>query len=267
MEKRFNTIETSFSRFEKDRLRYVTVHSKNLGGRGDICVFLPPEMPIDIPVVVLLHGVYGSAWSWALNGGVHLTALDMIASGALPPMMVVMPSDGLWGDGSAYLPHNGFDFEKWIADDVPAVMQELFAEVTGKSSFFIGGLSMGGFGAMRIGAKYHERFNAISGHSSITSLEQMKYFTTEDLGRYAQADPVSEDVLATILRFKKHLPRLRFDCGYDDVLLPYNRLLHEALEKEGVSHEYHEFAGGHQWNYWEEHVRDTFLFFAKTLRP
>lgn len=267
MEKRFKTIEISSGRFEQDRLRFVTVHSKNLGGRGDICVFIPPGISPGVPLVILLHGVYGSAWSWALSGGVHHSAFSLMDSGAIPPMIIAMPSDGLWGDGSAYLPHSGHDFEKWIAEDVPALMQEIFTEVTEQSPCFIGGLSMGGFGALRIGAKYHERFSGISAHSSITSLEQMKYFTKEDLQLYAQPDKTDEDVLVTMMRYKDHLPPLRFDCGEEDELITYNRRLHEALEREGLQHEYHEFPGGHQWAYWEEHVKDSLRFFAGLLRP
>ena len=263
MEKRFSTIESSYPEFERDHLRFITVHSKNLKGRGDLCVFVPPVMHPGIPVVVLLHGVYGSAWSWALNGGVHHSALQMINSGDIPSMMIVMPSDGLWGDGSAYLPHSGYDFEKWIAEDIPAVMQEVFEEVNDTSVFFISGLSMGGFGALRIGSKYHNRFKAVSAHSSLTGLGQMKLFTKESLEIYAQADETDEDVFATMLRYQEQLPPTRFDCGNADELVAYNRKLHEQLLEAGIHHEYAEFPGGHQWTYWGEHVKESLLFFAK----
>jgi hypothetical protein len=70
--KEFNTIEISNPRFENDFLRYITVKSEHLKGRGDICVFVPPgiEDLSSCPLVILLHGVYGSSWSWALSGGV-----------------------------------------------------------------------------------------------------------------------------------------------------------------------------------------------------
>lgn len=77
----------------------------------------------------------------------------MINRGELPPMVVVMPSDGLWGDGSGYLPHHGYDFEKWIAMDVPDAIEGKIAGVQKHSPLFIAGLSMGGFGALRIDRK------------------------------------------------------------------------------------------------------------------
>ncbi|MEO6188400.1 MAG: hypothetical protein ABIO82_02545, partial [Ginsengibacter sp.] len=107
---KFRTIEISDPRFENNHLRFVTVKTPNLKGRGDICVFVPPSIKteLDTPVVILLHGVYGSAWSWPVSTGVHLQAMRMIERDEIPPMVIAMPSDGLWGDGSAYLAHNGY---------------------------------------------------------------------------------------------------------------------------------------------------------------
>ncbi|MEO9003663.1 MAG: hypothetical protein ABI288_02950, partial [Ginsengibacter sp.] len=81
----FRTIEISNPKFENDYLRFITVKSPNLKGRGDICVFVPRgiEEMTGCPLVILLHGVYGSAWCWSLNGGVHLTALEMIREKAI----------------------------------------------------------------------------------------------------------------------------------------------------------------------------------------
>src|ERR1700761_4160305 len=99
---KFRTIEVSDPQFENDNLRLMTVKSANLKGRGDVCVYVPAETKAThtLPIVLLLHGVYGSAWSWPLRTGVHLLADKMIKAGELPPMIIAMPSDGLWGDGS-----------------------------------------------------------------------------------------------------------------------------------------------------------------------
>ena len=82
-----------------------------------------------LPLVILLHGVYGSSWVWTRKGGVHISALDMIQKGIVNPMVIAMPSDGLWGDGSGYLPHNNKDFEKWIVDDVPNAVIENISSI------------------------------------------------------------------------------------------------------------------------------------------
>ena len=264
----FRTIEISNPAFEQQHLRFLTVKTPSLQGRGDICIFVPPgtEAAADLPVCILLHGVYGSAWSWAFCAGVHLQAEEMIARKELRPMMIAMPSDGLWGDGSAYLPHHQHDFEKWIAADVPGVLTETFPQVSGKSPFFIGGLSMGGFGALRIGAKYNKRFKAMAGHSSITSLEQMKLFVEEEVQGYSQGNEADESVLHTMLANREQLPPFRFDCGSTDLLIADNRLLHQQLAASNIPHVYEEFEGGHEWPYWQRHVRRTLQFFDAQIK-
>src|SRR5262249_27299910 len=148
----------------------------------------------DIPLVILLHGVYGSHWAWALKGGAHRTAARMIDKRELPAMVLAMPSDGLWGDGSGYLPHRHENFERWIVDEVPAAVREAVPSVTEASPVFINGLSMGGFGALRLAAKYPRKFRAAGGHSSITHFSQFKLFVEEPLEQYGCA-PSDQSVL------------------------------------------------------------------------
>lgn len=264
---RFRTIEISNPRFETNGLRFITVKSPNLKGRGDICVYVPPhlEKADIVPVVILLHGVYGSAWSWPLSAGVHLKVDELIRSGELPPMILAMPSDGLWGDGSGYLPHDGFNFEKWIAEDVIDIVTGRIDGADKKSPFFITGQSMGGFGALRIGAKYGYKFKGMSGLSPITSLPQLKLFVQESLKSYVQQDVVNEDLLATFKNYHYQLPATRFDCGSSDLLIKYNRELHQKMDREGIAHVYEEYTGGHDWNYWSEHIISSFRFFAGLL--
>lgn len=266
--KKFRTVELSDPRFESNHLRFITVKSEYLQGRGDMCVFVPPGIDPgeSYPVIILLHGVYGSAWSWSHRTGVHLQALKMMQQGELPPMIIAMPSDGLWGDGSAYLPHSNQDFERWIAEDVPDILKQYIAGITTTSPFFIGGLSMGGFGALRIGVKYWSNFSALSGHSSITNLQQMKLFVEEDVENYRQLDKTDEDIFETIIRYRAHLPPIYFDCGNSDQLVDYNRELHNKLKKENIKHIYKEFPGGHEWAYWEKNIKESLLFFSSQLK-
>lgn len=265
---RFRTIEISDPRFEANHLRFMTVKTPHLKGRGDICLFVPPHIPPGqvVPVVILLHGVYGSAWAWTHRAGVHLQAMKMMEQGQLPPMILAMPSDGLWGDGSAYLPHHGYDFEKWIAEDIVEALAQKVAGVHPGSPLFIAGLSMGGLGALRIGAKYGHRFSGIAGHSSMTSLEQMKLFVEEDLENYRQVIKTDEEVLSTFQQYRHALPPIRFDCGRDDQLIHYNRELHQQMLHEGMPHVYEEYPGGHGWSYWEAHISKSLCFFADQLQ-
>ncbi|UXX77870.1 alpha/beta hydrolase-fold protein [Reichenbachiella carrageenanivorans] len=264
---KFKTTELSDPQFGMDGLRFITVKTPNLKGRGDLCVFVPKgENLKDLPIVTLLHGVYGSAWIWTMKGGAHQTTQRLIDEQKIKPMILAMPSDGLWGDGSGYLPHSGLDFEKWIAEDVPAAVIENIPEASADSPRFIGGLSMGGYGALRIGAKYANRYRGISGHSSITELNQMALFVEEPLSAYFQTEERDESVFFTLKDNQASLPPLRFDCGADDLLIEHNRELSALLTQHNIKHIYEEFEGGHQWEYWQTHLVDTLLFFDKTTR-
>ncbi|MBO0939568.1 esterase family protein [Fibrella sp. HMF5335] len=260
----FRTIELSDPRFEHDGLRHITVKTPNLAGRGDITVWLPGnfDQKKPLPMVLLLHGVYGSHWAWAHKGGAHLTAARLIQEGRIRPLALVMPSDGLWGDGSGYLPHHQRRFDRWITDDVPqAVSEALGSDVRFSPDLFIAGLSMGGFGALRLAARYSQRFRAAYGLSSITHLDQLPLFVEEPRSDYAQVDPTDESVLALMMKNRDHLPPFCFDCGTDDLLIEHNRLLHQELVKAQIPHGYAEHPGGHEWPYWEEHLTDVLLFF------
>jgi putative tributyrin esterase len=263
----FRTIETSDEKIEFEGLRFLTVKSRALGGRADITLFAPREAESrkDIPLITLLHGVYGSHWAWAMKGFAHRTLQKLVTAGEVPPMALAMPSDGLLGDGSGYIPHQGRNFEKWIVDEVPAAAATLLPCVSANSKLLIAGLSMGGFGALRLAAKYPQRYEAASGHSSITHFEQLKKFIVEDIGSYG-AKPEDFSVLETMLRNRAQLPPIRFDCGTDDVLIGHNRTLHQELTAHGIQHQYEEYSGGHEWTYWQKHLADTLRFFAGVLK-
>ncbi|WP_080055518.1 alpha/beta hydrolase [Spirosoma aerolatum] len=255
---RFFTTELA----EQTGLQLITVKSNALKRRADLTVFQPKgsEHSLNIPVVILLHGVYGSHWAWTAKGAVHRTAQVLIDQGVIKPMLLVMPSDGLFGDGSGYVPHRQEDYEAWVIDDVIGVIREQFATVSTASQLFITGLSMGGFGALRLGAKYPHLFSAFSGLSSITHFTQLSQFV-QDFSALQEAAIEQDGVLDWMLTHKTSLPPFRFDCGTDDNLIDANRALHQQLLAHQIPHTYDEFTGGHSWDYWQEHIGQTLRFF------
>jgi S-formylglutathione hydrolase FrmB len=267
---KFRTIEIADPRFLHEGLVPVTFKSASLRGRADVTLYVPPgiEGAENVPLVILLHGVYGSHWAWALKGGAHRTAARLIGEGVVPPMVLAMPSDGLWGDGSGYVRHpDGKDFERFIIDELHGCACEVRpGSITERSPLFIAGLSMGGFGALRLGAKYPTRFRAMAGHSSITHFSQMVKFVEEPLSRYGPPAEAEQSVLHWMEANRAQLPPIRFDCGTEDIQIAENRQLHRDLDARGIPHVYEEFPGGHEWPYWETHLADTLRFFAKTLR-
>jgi enterochelin esterase-like enzyme len=259
MSKFFTTEKATFQ-----GLDFITVKSNALRKRADITVYASSNEVEHIPLVILLHGVYGSHWAWAMKGNAHTTTQNLIETGQIKPMILAMPSDGLYADGSGYVQHKTADCERWITEDVINVIQEQYPQITDKSPIFIAGLSMGGFGALRLGAKYPNIFKAFSGLSSITHFDQIGEFVADF--EQLQNDTLEKDgVLEWILKNKDIIPPFRFDCGKDDILIEYNRQLHKDLKNHEIPHIYQEFSGGHNWEYWTEHLTETLLFFNKHL--
>jgi len=262
---KYRSVELSDPQFERDHLRLLTFKSPALRGRGDVTIFVPPgcEEGENLPLILLLHGVYCSHWAWSLKGGAHLTALKLIEQNRISPVVIAMPSDGLWGDGTAYLSHRSADYEKWIIEDVVGCVTEVLPCLDPQSNLFLAGLSMGGYGALRLGAKYARHVKGVSGHSSLTHPDQLARFVEEPIAAYGASPREDLHVLYWIKENKEILPPLRFDCGTNDDLIGENRKLHQELITKDIPHQYSEFEGDHSWPYWQEHLSDTLLFFEE----
>ena len=65
---------------------------------------------------------------------------------------------------------------------------------------------------------------------------------------------------------RKRLPAIRLDCGTDDTYcLEGSRSFHQHLDRLGIEHEYEEFPGGHNWDYWDPRIQDALKFHAAAL--
>ncbi len=265
----FRTVELSDPAYERDGLRLATVKSRALGRRADVSFWVPGAGRIGT-LLILLHGVYGSHWVWALKAGAHRTAQRLLTEGAMAPMVLAMPSDGLERDGSGYLAWlsgQGGDLESFLLDELPELARMAAPALAPDAKLAIAGLSMGGYGALRLGAKYPHRFCAVSAHSAITGIDDLQSFVEEPLAEYLACGPREElDALFWMRRHCDRLPPFRFDCGSADALIASNRRLHEALTREGIPHGYAEYAGGHDWPYWREHLEDTLRFIDRHRR-
>ncbi len=196
---------------------------------------------------------------WALNGGAHRILARLVADGRVRPMVLAMPSDGMWGMGSGYIPRGSEDAEAWVRDEVPAIAR-LLHDGAGDAGVCIGGLSMGGWGALRLAAKHPQRYVAAAGTSTVTTIARLTEVTGDP---YPVA--AGEETLAEMLRrAPAHVP-MRLDCGTSDDLIEENRSLHRELTDAGIEHTYEEFDGAHEWNYWSARLPAMLEFFDRRL--
>ncbi len=120
----------------------------------------------------------------------------------------------------------------------------------------IGGASMGGYGAVRLGLKYPDRFGAIVAHAGRypdrTALDASAPLLTPE----ARADA---DVFAWARQAVGHRerPAMRLDCGLDDPLLAQNRACQRYLQGLGYAHAYAEYPGAHTADYFDARVREA----------
>lgn len=264
----YQRVEPSRPRWTPPGVHYLTFHSEALGMRGTVTLYIHSECEkmTAVPLVLLLHGVFGDHWSWCGMGGAHERTRGLIESGRIPPMVIAMPSDGLVGEGSGYVPHPGRDCERWIVDDVVGCCREVHPCLGAASPLFIAGFSMGGLGALRLGAKYADRFRGISGHASATHYDQMARFWSLPRGNESHLGEADKSALFWIERHRHKLPPLRFDCGNEDIPVEHNRELHAQLEARSIPHLYSEVPGRHSWDYCHDHLGDSLEFFGSLMK-
>ncbi len=254
-------------------LRYFSLALRKMTGA---MVLLPERADFEgpFPVFYLLHGLSDDYSAWTRQTHIEQYARDY-------PMIVVMP-DG--GRGFYTDAREGYAYDAAITRDLVPLIDRTFRTSAGRHSRVIGGLSMGGYGALRLALSHPDMFCSAVSHSGALGVgsrridpddrpdkefdevfsedpaaEFRRLFGDDPIGGPNDLSALSEAVAG------KQPPALRFDCGSEDPLLEENRKFHRHLEKLGIPHEYEEFPGGHEWEYWDLHVQDALRFHARAL--
>lgn len=252
-----------------DGLLEATVYSAALGRRVDVTLFrleTDPDATSELPVVILLHGVYGSHWSWARSGRAHETLRSLTSAGEVSPCILAMPSDGMWGIGSGYVDRPGEDSEGWIVHELPDIVHRVWPAAS-VDSLAVAGLSMGGWGALRLAGRFPGRFFAAAGMSPLTHVDRIAGYAGASARAAHSATRIdSPDLLDTLVSSASGLPPLRISCGIEDDLIESARALHESLAEHGIDHDYVEGPGRHDWGYWSQELADV-LRFVDACRP
>ena len=216
-------------------------------------VLLPDKLSGPFATYYLLHGLSDDHTIW-----LRRTRIEMYVAGK--PLIVVMPD----GERGFYTNHeNGPRWAEHIGVELPGMIERTFPAMTTRAGRCIGGLSMGGYGALRVGLGYPNRFASANSHSGAPLFGTKPQDMPERM-LIVGSKPAGSDhdilELARKAKAARKLPRLRIDCGSEDFLIEDNRSLHQSLDKMKIKHEYQEFPGNHNWDYWDQHVREAIAF-------
>jgi len=218
------------------------------------------------PVLYLLHGLYGDYLNWDTR-----TNLELYASKY--QMIVVTPDAGdSWYTNSATDAKE--KFEDYIAKDIVAEIDGKFRTIRSRHARAIAGLSMGGYGALKVALRYHEDFafaGSLSGalNASLDLSEQQPAFRDQLLkvfGTSGSATRADNNVFSMIQSASANdIPYFYLACGSADAFLPVNREFVAQLSARAAAYEYHETAGGHAWDYWDRSVQDVLRSAAEVI--
>lgn len=242
-------------------MSWCEVHRKSdiLGKHVGLNVLLPDKGDGPFAALYLLHGLSDDYTIWLRRTRIEAYVCDL-------PLIVVMPD----GFRSFYTnAESGARYGDYVAVETVDFVDRTFPTIATRGKRSVGGLSMGGYGALRLALAHPDRFCSANSHSGAL-LRSVRGTSDEIFPEHHQVfgrNPrKTRHDLLHLAKCLKRRPALRIDCGTEDHLLADNRKVHQELKRMRVAHEYAELPGGHTWDYWDLHVRDAIRFHMKNMR-
>ncbi len=216
------------------------------------------------PWILLLHGISDSHTAW-----MRYTSIERYATAH--NLAVVMPCvHRSFYSNMKY----GFKYWDFISHDVPNLARLLFPLSEKREETFVAGLSMGGYGAFKLGLRKPEIFSkaaSLSGALDIQRLMDTKdpYFDndfTMIFGDARTARNTPDDLFYCMKEQNTFDPPVEFYqvCGTADFLYNDNKTFLAAAKEHKLALSYSEDPGAdHEWGYWDRKIRDVIDFFLK----
>jgi enterochelin esterase-like enzyme len=247
-------------------------------------IYLPPGYSSSdkrFPVFYLLHGLGGNETSWISDFSVHRVTDSLIVAGAIPPLIIVMPE----GRRSYYINdvQNRFPYEDILMKEFIPYIDSLYCTIASREYRVLGGLSMGGYGAVVNCIKHPDVFSTAIALSAAIRTDSMIIYEKDD--KYNQCfKSVYGDSLSGNWRLTSHWIRNNplymvikhpdtlksiswyFDCGLSDYLMPGNEALHDLFTRYKIPHQFHVRSGGHERAYWESGLVPALKFAGEVFR-
>src|SRR5690606_17877382 len=192
-----------------------------------------------------------------------------IKEGKATPMIIVMPDADTGRRGYFNDIKGDWNYEDFFFQELIPHIEKTYRAKTDKRYRAISGLSMGGGGTFMYALHHPEMFSAaapLSASVGPLSFEQAKE-------RYKSVNGISDEELQkyyeqhNALSLINNLPeehkkaiRWYIDCGDDDFLYEGNSLVHIAMKKQEIPHEFRIREGAHNWTYWRESLPEVLEF-------
>jgi S-formylglutathione hydrolase FrmB len=252
----------------KVTLRDITFRSTALGREMQYRVISPLETAGQkLPVVYLLHGGGGGFRDWSNYSDV--------ASFAEQGLLLVMPE----GESSYYT--NAVDppqdrFEDYITHDLISDVESKFPTAAGRANRAILGVSMGGFGAVKIGLRHPDLFSFVGGISSAIDvprrafsfkrLQQSRHYNSIFGPSGSQTRRDNDPFVLARSTNPEAAPYLFLTCGELEGLLPANREFAALIMQRHFRYEFHTVRGRHDWNQWNGWLPAVFRSLSEQSR-
>ncbi len=212
------------------------------------------------PTLYLTHGLSDDHTTW-----IRHTSIERYASAK--GIAVVMPAVGrsFYQDMAS-----GPKYWTFISEELPTLMRQFFPLSADREDTFAAGLSMGGYGALRLGLACPQKFAAAASLSgALDYVRRLKEAGKEGsrismpewfgvAGPELKGEGTDSDLFATASRVAAGSgpkPKLYVCCGTEDELLEDSRSFHRHLDAAGYEHHYEESPGAHEWGYWDAQIR------------
>lgn len=240
-------------------------------------IYLPPDYETSnrsYPIIYLLHGYSDDETGWIQYGEINSIVDKGIANDDFLPCIIVIPDGKVtWFCNSADGKNPWEDM--FVKEFIPFIEKE-YRVRTKKEFRAIAGLSMGGYGALKLSMRNTDLFSSCVALSSGT-------FTDKEIIGSEQYDPYFGNIygpkpvgevsthwkansplylLESVETAKLKTIRFYIDCGDDDFLYRGNSALHVKMRELGIPHEYRVRNGGHEWSYWRAGIYDGLKFIS-----
>lgn len=263
-----------------------TLPSEILSGERNYAVYLPPGYQTSqrsYPALYLLHGSGDDQTGWVQFGEVQQIADKAIAEGTATPMVIVMPDANTGRRGYFNDIRGGWNYEDFFFNEFIPHIEKTYRVKADKRYRAVGGLSMGGGGSFMYALHHPELFSSacpLSASVGPLNLEDAKrrYNRPRRNEPDVELEPVPEEKVKayvqqhSALELVENMPvdeiksvRWYIDCGDDDFLYEGNSLVHIAMRKREIPHEYRVRDGEHRWSYWRSALPSVLSFVSESF--